>query len=91
MFVPESKEVDELLSELDKRNEKIALVVNEYGDVIGFVSIEDILEEIVGDVFDKSRRRSAYLTKINERLFRTKAKIPLEELNKILISMTFYL
>ncbi|NCN86612.1 HlyC/CorC family transporter [archaeon] len=84
LFVPESKEVDELLSELDKRNEKIALVVNEYGDVIGFVSIEDILEEIVGDVFDKSRRRSAYLTKINERLFRTKAKIPLEELNKIL-------
>jgi Mg2+/Co2+ transporter CorB len=84
LFVPESKDVDDLLSDLDERNEKMALVVNEYGDVIGFVSIEDILEEIVGDVFDKSRRRSAYLTKINEKAFRTKAKITLEELNKIL-------
>jgi len=84
LFVPESKDVDDLLSDLDNRNEKIALVVNEYEDVIGLVSIEDILEEIVGDVFDKSNRRSAYLKKINEKLFKTKAKISLEELNKIL-------
>ena len=84
LFVPESKDVDDLLSDLDKRNEKIALVVNEYEDVIGLVSIEDILEEIVGDVFDKSRRRSSYLKKIGDNTYRTKAKIPLEELNKIL-------
>ncbi len=84
LFIPESKDVDDLLGDLDKRNEKIALVVNEYEDVIGLVSIEDILEEIVGDVFDKSRRRSEYLTKISEGIFRTKAKITLEELNKIL-------
>lgn len=84
LFVPESKDVDDLLGELDKRNEKVALVVNEYEDVIGLVSVEDILEEIVGDVFDKSRRRSSYLTKIGDNVFRTKAKIPLEELNKIL-------
>ncbi|MDA3836500.1 MAG: CNNM domain-containing protein [Nanoarchaeota archaeon] len=84
LFVPEPKDVDDLLSELDKRNEKVALVVNEYEDVIGLVSIEDILEEIVGDVFDKSRRRSSYLKKINNKFFKTKAKIPLEELNKML-------
>ncbi len=84
LFVPESKDVDDLLGDLDKRNEKVALVVNEYEDVIGLVSIEDILEEIVGDVFDKSRRRSSYLTKIDDKVFRTKAKIPLEELNKLL-------
>jgi CBS domain containing-hemolysin-like protein len=83
LFIPESKDVDDLLSELEERNEKIALVVSEYGDVIGLVSIEDILEEIVGDVFDKSKRRSSYLTKINEKLFKAKAKIPLEELNRI--------
>jgi CBS domain containing-hemolysin-like protein len=84
LFIPESKDVDDLLGELDKRNEKIALVVNEYEDVIGLVSIEDILEEIVGDVFDKSRRRSYYLTKISDGVFRTNAKITLEELNKLL-------
>lgn len=83
LFVPESKDVDDLLSELEARNEKIALVVNEYKDVIGLVSIEDILEEIVGDVFDKSKRRSSYLNKINEKLFKSNAKIPLEELNRI--------
>jgi CBS domain containing-hemolysin-like protein len=83
LFVPESKDVDDLLGELEDRNEKIALVVSEYGDVIGLVSMEDILEEIVGDVFDKSKRRSSYLTKVNEKLFKSKAKIPLEELNRI--------
>ena len=83
LFVPESKDVDDLLSELEDRNEKVALVVSEYGDVVGLVSLDDILEEIVGDVFDKSKRRSSYITKINEKLFKAKAKIPLEELNRI--------
>lgn len=83
-FVPESKEVDDLLSELEERHEKIALVVNEYQDIIGLVSIEDILEEIVGDVFDKSKRRSSYIKKINEKLFKAVAKVPLEEVNRVL-------
>lgn len=83
LFIPESKDVDDLLSDLEERNEKLALVVSEYGDVVGLVSVDDILEEIVGDVFDKSKRRSVYLKKINEKLFKARAKIPLEELNRI--------
>lgn len=53
-IVPENKKVADLLSDFAKLNKKFALVVDEHGSFIGVVSLEDILEEIVGDIFDKS-------------------------------------
>lgn len=83
-FVPESKEIDDLLSEFENKKIPMAIVVNEYGNVSGLVTIEDILEEIVGDIFDKSKRDSVYIKKVSDKLIRVDAKVSIEELNKIL-------
>lgn len=83
-FVPQSKEVDDLLSEFESKNIPMAIVVDEYGDVSGLVTVEDILEEIVGDIFDKSQRHNVLIKKVSDKLIRVDAKISVEELNKIL-------
>jgi CBS domain containing-hemolysin-like protein len=83
-FVPESKEIDDLLSEFESKNIPLAVVVDEYGKVSGLVTVEDILEEIVGDIFDKSKRESIYIKKIGDKLIRADARASVEEINKIL-------
>lgn len=83
-FVPETKEIDDLLTEFEKKKVSIAIVVNEYGDVSGLITTEDILEEIVGDIFDKSKRDSIYIKKVNDKLIEVDAKASVEEVNKIL-------
>lgn len=83
-FVPESKEIDDLLSEFENKNIPLAVVVDEYGKVSGLVTVEDILEEIVGDIFDKSKRESVYIKKIGDKLIRADARASVEEINKIL-------
>ncbi len=52
-FVPEAKKVDELLTEMQSRGVHMALVVDEYGGVAGVVTLEDIVEEIVGEIRDE--------------------------------------
>jgi putative hemolysin len=83
-FVPQSKEIDDLLSEFERKKIPIAIVVDEYGDISGLVTVEDILEEIVGDIFDKSQRSSILIKKINSKLIRVDARASVEEVNKIL-------
>lgn len=83
-FVPESKEIDDLLVEFKGKKVPLAIVVDEYGDVSGLVTVEDILEEIVGDIFDKSKRKSVYIKKINDKLIRIDARASVEEINEIL-------
>lgn len=81
-FIPESKKIDDLLAEFEKKQLPMVIVVDEYGDVSGMVTVDDILEEIVGDIFDKSSRSSDYIKKINEKIVAVDAKAPLEELAK---------
>ncbi len=83
-FVPESKRIDDLLSEFEGRDVPMAIVVNEYGDVSGLVTIEDVLEEIVGDIFDKSRRESVHIKKVSDNLIRVDARVSIEEINRVL-------
>jgi len=83
-FVPESKEIDDLLTEFEGKKTPIAIVVDEYGAVTGLVTVEDILEEIVGDIFDKSNKKSVYIKKVNEKLMRVDARASVEQVNKIL-------
>lgn len=83
-FVPESKEVDDLLMEFENKKIALAIVVDEYGHISGMVTVEDILEEIVGDIFDKSRKDSSFIRRINDKMVRINAKASLEEVNRML-------
>lgn len=84
LFVPEYKEIDDLLTEFEGEDLPIAIVVDEYGEVSGLVTIEDILEEIVGDIFDKSQRESVYVDRVNRKITIVDASIPFHEANRTL-------
>lgn len=81
-FVPETKEIDELLAEFEGGNVPMAIVVDEYGEVSGLVTVEDILEEIVGDIFDKSTRESIYIKEVSDKMIRVDARASIEEINR---------
>lgn len=83
-FVPTSKEIDDLLSEFESKKIPMAIVVDEYGNVEGMVTVDDVLEEIVGDIFDKSKRGSVYIKKVDDKLTKVDAKASVEEVNRIL-------
>lgn len=83
LFVPESREIDDLLEEFEEKDIRLALVVDEYENILGLVSIVDILEEIVGDIFDKSKRRSSHVKKFNKTEIKANAKISIDEVNRI--------
>jgi len=84
LFVPETKEIDDLLTEFEGKEVPMAVVVDEYGEIEGLVTVEDILEEIVGDIFDKSKTKNLYFKKLNENIMKVDAKAPIDELNKVL-------
>jgi len=84
LFVPESKEIDDLLTEFEGKEVPMAIVVDEYGDIEGLVTVEDILEEIVGDIFDKSKSKGIYTKDIEQKVIRVDAKTPIDDLNKVL-------
>lgn len=66
-FVPESKEIVDLLNDFEKKQTQIAIVVDEFGHVMGLVTMDDVLEEIVGDIFDKSKKPHVFLRRIGPR------------------------
>ncbi len=84
LFIPETKEIDDLLTEFEGKEVPMAVVVDEYGGIEGLVTVEDILEEIVGDIFDKSKAKNLYFKKLKENIIKVDAKAPVDELNKIL-------
>lgn len=84
-FIPESKKIDELLTEMKKRKTHIAIVVDEYGGTAGLVTMEDILEEIVGEIQDEyDLAEEEMVRKIDEENFRVSAKLSIEDLNEVL-------
>ncbi|MDR0551220.1 MAG: hemolysin family protein [Spirochaetaceae bacterium] len=81
-FVPESKHIDELLREFKRRHLHIALVVDEYGGVSGIVSMEDILEEIIGDIQDEFDNEREDIVRLSDTAFLCDARVNLEDLNE---------
>lgn len=81
-FIPETKEVDDLLVEFQKKETPMAIVVDEYGSVLGIVTQEDVLEEIVGDIFDKSSRREVYVKPVNEKVIMADARATIDQIEK---------
>lgn len=81
-YVPETKKVNLLLKELQLKQTHIAIVLDEYGGTEGLVTIEDILEEIVGDIFDEYDNEVDLIKKIDEYTYIIQADISLEEMNE---------
>jgi len=83
-FVPDGKKVDDLLTELIREKTQIALVVDEYGGIAGLVTMEDILEEIVGDIEGEYVKEEPDIQKIDEHTLLVKGKVGLKEINQAL-------
>jgi putative hemolysin len=83
LFVPESKQVDDLLREFQVKKTHIALVVDEYGGVSGLVTLEDIIEEIVGDIRDEHDHETPYYKRIRDREFLFNPTIGIHEVEEI--------
>ena len=80
-FVPESKRVDVLLQELQAKKLHLAIVVDEYGGTAGLVTLEDILEELVGEIADEYDEPERLIQRLDGSSFRVAGKLPIEELN----------
>lgn len=82
MFVPESKHLDILLKEFRRNRNHMAIVVDEYGSICGFVTIEDLIEQIVGDIEDEfDIDEDAYIKNHSGNEYILKAHMPIEEFN----------
>jgi putative hemolysin len=83
-FVPESKMIGELLREFQKERIHMAIVVDEYGGTAGLVTLEDVIEEIVGEIRDEYDKEKPLFREIDERTWIVEGKIGIEELNDAL-------
>lgn len=83
-FIPEDKKIDELLQEMRKEKQHVAIVVDEYGGTAGLVTLEDILEEIVGEIEDEHGRVEPVVQKISEGEYKVAAQVTIRDLNEAL-------
>jgi CBS domain containing-hemolysin-like protein len=82
-YVPESKPVDELLREMQSLRTHIAIVIDEYGGTAGLVTIEDILEEIVGEITDEYDVERPPVERIDDDTARVTARLAVEDLSEL--------
>ncbi|GAA4388961.1 hemolysin family protein [Tsukamurella soli] len=84
VFVPDSKPVDALLREMQRTNNHMAILVNEYGSIAGLVTIEDVLEEIVGEITDEyDGAEIAPVEDLGDGVYRVSARLDLEDLGEL--------
>jgi gliding motility-associated protein GldE len=83
-FIPENKKIDDLLYDFQEKRVHMAIVVNEYGETEGLVTMEDIIEEIVGDIHDEYDEESVDFKKIDDNTYEFEAKTALNDFFKIL-------
>jgi CBS domain containing-hemolysin-like protein len=84
LYVPETKSADELLFELQRSGEQMAIVVDEYGGAVGIITIEDILEEIVGEIEDEYDKEGKLYKKVGPGRYLFDAKIRIDRLREII-------
>jgi len=83
-YVPETKRIDELLRDMQRQRIQLAVVVDEYGGSEGIVSVEDIVEEIVGEIEDEHERPPSTLTSLPDGSYLVAARLGIDELNEAL-------
>lgn len=79
MFVPETKDIFPLLSEMQTNRQQMAIVVDEYGGTDGLITIEDIVEEVVGEIIDESDAENKYITVLGADAWRVDGRFPVED------------
>ena len=83
-FVPETKKIDSLLKDFQEKRVHIAIVVDEYGGTSGLITMEDIIEEIIGDINDEFDEVRSHFQKIDDTTFVFEGKVSLHEFCKVL-------
>jgi len=83
-FVPESKKVADLLREMQRQKFHVALVTDEYGSVVGLVTMEDLLEELVGEIADEYDREEPQVVQVGENMYRVNGRVAIDEVNELL-------
>ena len=81
-FIPENKKLDQLLHQFKKRKHHIAIVVDEHGGIAGLITMEDVLEEIVGEISDESDKVEPHITRIRENEWSVLGKSEIDEVNE---------
>ncbi|MBP2702684.1 HlyC/CorC family transporter [Microbispora sp. RL4-1S] len=82
-YVPESKPIDELLREMQARQTHLAIVIDEYGGTAGLVTIEDVIEEIVGEIADEYDQEAPRIEWLGDGSARVTARLPVDELGEL--------
>jgi CBS domain containing-hemolysin-like protein len=82
-FVPESKRADALLQEFQAKKLHLAIVVDEFGGTAGLVSLEDLLEELVGEIADEYDEPERLIYRLDRNTYRVAGKLPIDELNAL--------
>ncbi len=83
-FVPENKKLDDLLNEFKEMKMHLAIVVDEYGGTSGLISLEDIIEEIVGEISDEFDDEDLIFSKLDDNTFVFEGKTPLKDFYKVI-------
>ena len=83
-FVSQNKLINELFKELQKNKRQIAIIVDEYGGTAGLISMEDILEEIVGDIYDEYDEIEEQYEQIDDKTYIISGSMPIYDVNKLL-------
>jgi CBS domain containing-hemolysin-like protein len=83
-YIPETKKVAELLREMQRDKFHIALVTDEYGSVSGLVTLEDLLEELVGEIADEYDREEPELVAVGDGSYRVSGKASVDDVNELL-------
>ena len=83
-FVPENKPINDLFKELQKNKHQIAIALDEYGGTAGLITMEDIIEELVGNIFDEYDEEELDYEKIDENTYRISGSVSIFDLRKIL-------
>jgi magnesium and cobalt transporter len=84
LFVPESMKINQLLKEFTEKHRHMAIVLNEHGSLIGLITLEDILEEIVGEISDEHEPANEKIIQLKDDGWLAEASTPLEDVSKLL-------
>lgn len=83
LFVPESKKADDLLRQMQLESNHLAMVIDEYGGIAGLVTLEDLIEELVGDISDEYDREVVEIEDLGAGRYRVSARLPVDELGEL--------